>query len=235
MKMKFGRPYRRRVRRRAWHGPGIGALACLTVCALAFLSVWVFLQLRPAIAQVAASRMEALATEAIHQTVQAAFSQQGVGYEDLMTLSRNTAGQVTAVTANAPVINRLKSDLSLQILNRLSAAGDVGFSVPMGSLTGSVVLSGLGPDVQFRFVPYGSVAVDFRSAFTQAGINQTRQEVYLDVKTRVSAILPGFPADATVSTSVLVAETLIVGNVPDTYANVESGDGAERYLFDILK
>lgn len=234
MKMKFGRPYCRRARRRYRYGPGAGALVCLAVCAFVCLVVWAFVQLRPVIAQAAASRMEAVATEAINRSVQELFSRQGVGYEDLMTLSRNASGQVTAVTANAAVINRLKSDLSLQILNRLSQTGDAGFSVPMGSLTGSVMLSGWGPGVQFRFVPYGSVTVDFRSAFTQAGINQTRQEVYLDVKTRVSVILPGFPADATVSTSVLVAETLIVGNVPETYANVEGG-GAERYLFDILK
>lgn len=235
MKMKFGRPYRRRVRRHYRQRPGAGMVALLVVCTLICLSVWTVVQVRPAIAKVAASRMEAVATEAINQTVQAAFSQQAVGYDDLMTLSHNAAGQVTAVTANAAVVNRLKSDLSLQILNRLSEAGDAGFSVPAGSLTGSVVLSGLGPAVRFRFVPYGSVAVDFRSTFTQAGINQTRQEVYLDVQTRVSAILPGFPADATVSTSVLVAQTLIVGSVPESYANVGGNTGAENYLFDILK
>ena len=232
MKMNFGRPYRGHVRR--WRrGPGRGTVLLLAAGALVCLTGWAALQLRPVIAQVASSRMDAAATQAINQTVRDAAA--GIAYDDLMTVSRDAAGQVTAVTANAAAVNRLKSDLSLRVLERLSEIGDAGFSVPAGSLTGSVMLSGLGPDVRFRFVPYGSVAVDFRSSFTQAGINQTRQEVYLDVQAQVSAVLPGFPAQAAVDTSVLVAETLIVGNVPQSYANVEGNTGAEGYLFDILQ
>ncbi len=239
MKMKFGRPYRGYIRRRPYRGPSIGLLALLGMAALVFVLVWAAAALRPTIERVAQSKLEAVAVTAIHTAVRDTFAQQAVGYDDLMTVSRDESGHVTAVTANPATVNQIKSDLSLQILNSLSQAGEVGVRIPAGSLTGSALLSGMGPGVGFHFVPYGSVDVDFHSTFTEAGINQTRQEVFLDVKTRVSAILPGFSADADVQTSVLVAQTLIVGSVPEHYANVGSaqpdGTGVENYLFDLLE
>ena len=87
----------------------------------------------------------------------------------------------------------------------------------MGTLTGSTLLAGRGPCVRVRMQAVGSTDASLRNAFSAAGINQTRHQILLSVDVYTSILLPGFTASTKVSNEIAVAETVIVGSVPETY------------------
>ena len=103
------------------------------------------------------------------------------------------------------------------VLTRVVQVSARALSIPVGTLTGSALLAGRGPRITVRMESVGSSEANFRNAFTSAGINQTKHQIILTVDVSVSILLPGFRTATKVSNSFIVAETVIVGMVPDTY------------------
>ena len=57
----------------------------------------------------------------------------------------------------------------------------------------------------------------FESSFTHAGINQTLHRLNMSVLVDVAVLVLGKTVNFTVESQVVVAETIIVGEVPDTF------------------
>ena len=108
------------------------------------------------------------------------------------------------------------------ILARIDEVSPQELSIPVGSLTGSVLLAGRGPCISVRMESVGSSSASFENEFTSAGINQTKHLIVLNIDVVVSILLPGFSTATTISNAVTVAETVIVGSVPDTYTYFSS-------------
>ncbi|MCI2058843.1 MAG: sporulation protein YunB, partial [Oscillibacter sp.] len=144
-------------------------------------------------------------------------------YEKLISFEKDNNGMITAVKSNMPEFNRLQSTILNQILERVSEVSTRDLSIPVGSLTGSNLLAGRGPLITVRMQSVGTSTACLRNAFTSAGINQTKHQILLDVDVYVSILLPGFTAATKVSNSFTVAETVIVGSVPDSYTYFDSG------------
>ena len=124
--------------------------------------------------------------------------------------------------------NRLQSAITQDVLTRLDQMSDIDLSIPVGTLTGSALLVGRGPSLTVRMQSMGSCSARFENQFTQAGINQTTHRVMLYVDVSMSILLPGFRTGTQVSSSFSVAETVIVGDVPDTYTYFDSGKDIEE-------
>ena len=93
--------------------------------------------------------------------------------------------------------------------------------IRLGSFTGSKLLAGRGPKVKFKISTIGNVETDLKSEFSSAGINQTLHRVYLEVKCRVVILTPFDEVEEIITNQVLIAEAVIVGNVPNSYYNLE--------------
>ena len=106
----------------------------------------------------------------------------------------------------------------------------------MGTLAGSPLLAGRGPLIRVRMQSVGSSSAHFENAFTSAGINQTKHQIYLVVDVYVSILLPGFSTVTKVSSTYTVAETVIVGSVPDNYTYFSNGEdmasNAEEFIMN---
>ena len=111
------------------------------------------------------------------------------------------------------------------VIRQLGALDSDELGVPLGSLTGQPLLSGVGPRVRVRVDSVGEVTADYDNTFTSAGVNQTLHRVCLNINAAVYLFLPGEVYPVSVSSSVCVAETVIVGETPDTYLNLEKGNG----------
>ena len=111
------------------------------------------------------------------------------------------------------------------MIRQLGALDSGGLGVPLGTLTGQPLLSGVGPKVRVEVDSVGDVTADYNNSFTSAGMNQTLHRVCLDITATVYLFLPGEVIPVSVSSSVCVAETVIVGETPDTYLNLEKGNG----------
>ena len=132
---------------------------------------------------------------------------------------------MTSITSNTTANSRFKRQVVEAVARQLSALDSSALGVPLGTLTGQPLLSGAGPAVRVRVDSVGDVAADYANSFTAAGVNQTLHRVCLEITATVYLFLPGEVLPVSVSSSVCVAETVIVGETPDTYLNLEKGYG----------
>lgn len=138
-------------------------------------------------------------------------------YEDLISIERDEAGNVTSITTDSLKINRIARDtayLSQENLNKMSAEG---IMVPMGALTGIEALAGFGQKINIKIIPISNVECRFVSKFVEAGINQTKHSLYLEIVSDISIILPSKSTNLASTIEVLICESVIAGKIPDTY------------------
>ncbi len=195
-------------------------LALLGVFALVVGAVWYGVcVMRPAFCALAESRARELAVVAIHEAIAEKFSQEE--YKDVVQLERDADSRVGAVRSDMARFSKLKSELNLEIQKTISSLDKSTLSVPLGSLTGSELFYGMGPDISFEVKPYGTVLCDLATEFTEAGINQTMCDVAVSVKTELAVLMPTLQRKSVVETSVPVAQTIIVGDVPQSFTHVD--------------
>ena len=195
----------------------VRALALSVVVGLLTLVITAAVQMRPLLASLATTKVSNTVTRIVSEAVYQAIEDGEIRYDGLVTFEKDETGQITAVRSNMAAFNHLQADILDTILTRIDQVSARELSVPVGSLTGSALLAGRGPRISVRMESVGSSEANFRNAFTSAGINQTKHQIILTVDVSVSVLLPGFRTATKVSNSFIVAETVIVGTVPDTY------------------
>ena len=120
--------------------------------------------------------------------------------------------------------NRLQIDVGENVLKKVGSITGTELEIPVGSLTGVALLAGRGPNISVRVLAVGSPTTEFENFFTDAGINQTKHQILLNVQVEVQILMPGYTTSTVVKTSLSVAETIIVGSVPDSYTYFNSND-----------
>lgn len=205
------------MRRRAGRALGcVVALAALLAALLALTGS----NLRPIILNTAESRVRAIALDAVNSAIARNFG--GVEYADLVTVRCDDAGRVTLLQANTVGMNRLSTQTALTAQQYIADIGEQSLRISVGSATGNPLLAGRGPELLVKVIPVGSVRTEFVTEFQSAGINQTRHKIYIRVHAAMRVVIPAGAKLVEVSTQVPVAETVIVGQVPQSYVNVES-------------
>lgn len=182
-------------------------------------------RLRPVLEARASSQATNLMTQAIDIAVDNCLQENDMNYGDFVTVSTDAAGKVTALTSNTAANSRFKRQVVEAVIRQLTALDSDALSIPLGTLTGQPLLSGAGPSVRVRVDSVGEITADYVNSFTSAGVNQTLHRVCLDITATVRLFLPGEILPVSVASSVCVAETVIVGETPDTYLNLEKGMG----------
>lgn len=150
-------------------------------------------------------------------------------YGDLVSITKDENENIKMISSNMITINKIISDIPILIQNELEKVDNNHFYIKLGSFTGSKLLSGRGPNVEIKMSSIGNVETDLKSEFTEAGINQTLHRIYLEVKCNVTILTPFNSIEEQIVNQVLLAEGIIVGNIPDTYYNLH-GVGEENYI-----
>lgn len=150
-----------------------------------------------------------------------------IDYDSLVTVTHGRDGAVTGISANAQKVNLLARTTATLSMANLSARSENGIKVPVGAFTGIEFLAGFGPKVTFKIISVSRVSCEFESAFSSAGVNQTRHSVYMDVEATVTVVMPSGSKEISSVTEVLVAESVIVGEVPDVF--LQGDIFGERY------
>lgn len=205
-------------------GTGVAVSILVAVLSAAF-------RLRPILEQVATTKVNSTVNRIVAQAVQDSVTSGDIRYEELVTLDKDNEGRVTVVRSNMAAFNELQSHILDLVLERISQVSARDLSIPVGSLSGFALLAGRGPRIAVRMESVGSSTAWFENEFASAGINQTRHQIVLHINVSVSILLPGFTTATQVSNEVTVAETIIVGAVPDTYTYF--GTDAESYREDL--
>ena len=180
-------------------------------------AVYATAQLRPLLESMATTRVSNTVNRIVFEAVNEAIESGEITYDQLISFEKDNDGKITAVHSNMAACNRLQVEILDIILARIDQVSARELSIPVGSLTGSALLAGRGPRIKVRMESVGSSSARFENEFTSAGINQTNHRIVLHIDVSVAILLPGFTTATQVSNAVTVAETVIVGTVPDTY------------------
>ncbi len=151
-------------------------------------------------------------------------------YDELFTIQKDNNGNITMIQSNVIPINEIISDIAIKIQNQIDSKGREDIEIALGSFTGFKLFAGKGPGIKIRISSIGSVETDLKSEFGSKGINQTLHRVYLQVKCKVNILTPFENMEKEIVNQVLLAENVIVGNIPDTYYNLEGIEGANDTL-----
>lgn len=161
-----------------------------------------------------------LMTLCINDTISRKLAAEDYDYDYFVTIDRDESGAVTAVKANMSRVNALSSELLSDIVEAADR-GELSLSIPLGNILGSSLLLGKGPNIPVDITLLTSSRVDFKNELSAAGINQTKHEMKLDVVVDIDVVLPWRTVSTQVVTEILIAETVIVGEVPQTYLDME--------------
>lgn len=172
------------------------------------------LRLKPIAASVAENQAKAMASEIVNRSVYEVLEETGITAEMLESISFSQGSKITSISSDAVLTNRLKTAVTLKIQDRLSQIKSRRVDIPLGTLVGSELMNGPGPSIPIYISLSGNVSSDFVSSFESGGLNQTVHSLSIAVTTELHIILPLGSTDTSVSTSVLVGETVIVGDVP---------------------
>lgn len=199
------------------------------------LTVAVVLHMKPVVVDLATARISNAVNRIVVAAVNDAVDSGRIDYEQLVDFDKDAEGHVTALRSNMAAFNRLQASIADDILQRMAEVSSTDLAIPIGTLTGSPLLAGRGPCLRVRMQSVGTATARFDNQFSSAGINQTRHRIILDVDVHVSILLPGLTTYTKVSNEISVAETVIVGGVPETYTYFSTTpDEVENYADEYI-
>ena len=181
--------------------------------------IYVDNNLRPTITVLAETKAMELANRSINKAV-GDIVKDKINYSDLIYTKLDSQGKISMIQSNSVLMNQVASDVALEIQNELKQVKTTTSYIPIGTALKSPILAKYGPQLKVSIQPIGTVSVDFKTSFESAGINQTRHTIYLEVKTQVKVVIPLTTSTKEVKSQIPICETIIVGDVPESYVNV---------------
>lgn len=142
-------------------------------------------------------------------------------YDELYTIEKDENGNIVIIKSNVVPINNMISDLTENIQNEFDKIENPKIDIALGGLSGIYFLSGVGPDIPIEVSVTGTVDTEIKSEFIAQGINQTLHRVYVNFDCKMQIVTPIKNYEKNVTNQVIIAEHVIVGNIPDSYYNLE--------------
>lgn len=176
--------------------------------------------MRPLIREMARAKVENKAQYIVNEAIEELLENSKIDYRNIIFLEKDIHGTITALQTNIAEVNRLKTEI-LSVTDRMLMDLDVEeIGLPLGSLVFPMFFSGSGPKLPVRVLSISNSDAEYRNVFSEAGINQTAHQIMMDVILDMTILTPAGTETVQVLSSVVVAETVIVGSVPQSYVNV---------------
>ncbi|MBQ6816709.1 MAG: hypothetical protein IJP26_05735 [Clostridia bacterium] len=205
----------------------------LVIIALTVLSLFI----RKTICEYAVSQAKIIIYKNINNSVSNCFSDNQITYNNIVNLTRNNENNVSTLEIDIVKINKLKSEINYLVAKENNGSDEYVISVPLGTLFGNEFTLGMGPQIKFKIKMVANATTDFESNFYAAGINQVLHQILIKVNYSGSVIMPWNRLGFSGETSVIAAQTVLVGVTPDAYTNVienynKGEDGLVGDIFD---
>lgn len=193
----------------------------LTIIFLLVLSVIGFLHFRRAykdvICALSETQVKNSTSDLINDSIDRQIQNGNIQYDRMVYFEKDINGRITALKTNMSEVNRLKTDVINIINDEIMALDTTDLGIPLGSIFLPEFLSGRGPQIPVTILSIRNSEATFSSSFTQAGINQTLHQLIMELSVDVTVLVLGQTNNFTVASQVVVAQTIIVGSVPETY------------------
>lgn len=165
-------------------------------------------------------------SDLINDAIAKQIALEDIRYDRIVYFEKDLNGRITALKTNMSEVNRLKTDILNLINDEILALDSSELGIPLGSLVIPEFLSGRGPAIPVRVLSIRNSDASFASRFTEAGINQTLHQLTMSVSVDVSILVLGHTNSFTVTSEVVIAETVIVGDVPETLLQTGGNHGS---------
>ena len=202
-----------------------GMIILVVAVSLAFLMLRS--RYRDIIQELAQTQVKNTTSDLTNDAIAKQIAQGVIQYDRIVYFEKDLDGRITALKTNMSEVNRLKTDILNLINDEILALDTSDIGIPLGSLFLPELLSGKGPAIPVHILSIRNSDAAFTSAFSQAGINQTLHQLVMVVSVDVSVLVLGQASSFTVNSEVVVAETVIVGDVPSTYLQTGGTYGPE--------
>ncbi len=201
---------------RYWLRKIFGFIAIIAII-ISILFIAFRIRFQSTICGLAETQVRNSTSDLINDAVDLQIETGNIQYDRIVYFEKDLDGRITALKTNMSEVNRLKTDILNLINDEILAMDTTDLGIPLGNLILPEILSGRGPDIPVQIISIRNSDAVFESYFTEAGINQTLQQLTMLVSVDVSILVLGKTKDFTVTSQVVVAETIIVGQVPDTF------------------
>lgn len=210
-------------RRKQW--APMGRLPLVMLFILFVFSVFVF-KMRPMIMEYAVNLVQYTTTQAINKAVNEKIYENRANYQNLVQLQRDNDSHVTALTTDMITINNMKTEILNCVYDCLNSLEKSKLEIPLGNVIDEDFFAGMGPNLYIGMAGLGSAKAEFISAFTAAGINQTRHSMILEVTVKTKVLSPAGNREVTVVSRFNITDTVIVGTVPETYTYIDDTENS---------
>ena len=183
---------------------------------------------RDAIRSLARTQVVNSTSDLINDAIDEQIETGNIQYDRMVYFEKDLNGRITALKTNMSEVNRLKTDILNIINDEILALDTADLGIPLGSLLLPEILLGKGPKIPVQILAIRNSDASFESAFSEAGINQTLQQLTMHISVDVAILVLGETESFSVSSQVVVAETVIVGQVPETYLHTGGNYGYEK-------
>lgn len=164
--------------------------------------------------------VENVVIHSVHKVLESSEDEYGDREHGVITPVMNNDGGVSMVTLNTDAVNRIGSEIAMEVNSDIHDGVAQTIRVSIGTMLRSKLLSQVTPAVKFDIMPVSVSEIGYKTEFEDAGINQTKYKVYIVINTEARVMAPFMAENIHVENTVLAAESVIVGGVPDTYANI---------------
>ncbi len=187
---------------------------CFLIVALIVVAIIINISLRPVVYDISSQIGKQNVASLINETVFEVLESDSFDYSSFVDLKYNTSGFVTSVEYDYKTINKLKLSVEELLLDKLDNLGNTKVKIPFGSLLGDLNVSGKGPGIKLRISQAAVPEISIVSTFESVGINQSRHEIRLVVSAYAELYLPPSKSDFSLTQEYVLAQTIIVGDIP---------------------
>jgi len=166
------------------------------------------------------AKAQGIATEITNQKSSEVLAR--YNYQDTVKIIESEDGRNSMLKTDIVMLNQIISDIAIEIQKELNKLEDEEIKIPIGALTGIAYFAGSGPNIKMKIISAGDVTTDIKTEFTAAGINQTIYRIYLSIDCNVSILTSYKSIDRKITNQVLLVETVVVGDVPETYMELQN-------------
>ncbi len=141
-------------------------------------------------------------------------------YADLIKFGKDQSGNIVSVTTDAYYLNKIGNNIGDEIDKRINLMKSYTVKIPFSVLFSEQLINGRGPKLPIVFVMTGITTTDFENEFTDAGVNQTHHRIMMSITVNAYVIHSGNVTVVPYQTNVCIAESIVVGITPQTFAEI---------------
>ncbi|NLK71123.1 MAG: sporulation protein YunB [Clostridiales bacterium] len=177
-------------------------------------------KIQPALSVISVNKANQETVSILNDVITGFLDNTNMEYSNYVSILYDEKGNISSIETLTRNINYTQSELSNRINNNLQTKLNRVIDIPIGTVSGMYVFSGRGPNLKIKVIPKGNVRTNLKSEFTSAGINQTRHRILIEITVQLNIIMPSKSESAEITVDYVLAETIIVGAVPESYLNM---------------